>query len=72
MNEKPCILIPIPLKFVAKGLIDTMSVFVQMVPNKQEAIIWINDGLFYWHVYVTEPYWLVAEQGHPVLQLLHR
>ena len=37
------------MKFVPVGLINNITALVQVILN--QAIVWTNDGLFYWHMY---------------------
>ena len=56
LNENAWISIKISLKFVPKGPVNNIPSSVQiMAPIKRQAIIWTNDGLVYWHIYVTWP-----------------
>ena len=47
------ILIQIWLKFVPDGPIDKPSLFVHMMANRWQNIIWINDDLIYCNVYAS-------------------
>ena len=47
MNEKFCILTQISLKFVLKGPIDNNP---ELVPNRQQTIIWTNADPIHWHI----------------------
>ena len=47
-----CIFIQIPLKFVHEGQI-IVGLDKGLVPNRQQAIIWNNDGIVYWHIYAS-------------------
>ena len=56
LNENIWILIKISLKFVPKGPINNIPALFQinsLAPIRQQAIIWTNDGLVYWHIYAS-------------------
>ena len=59
LNENAWISINISLKFVPKGPIDNISSLVKIMAwrltyhnTKRQAIVWNNDGLVYWRVYM--------------------
>ena len=52
-----CISIKISQKFVPNGPCNNIPSFVQITWS-QSAIIWTNDGLGYWRIYVTWPQWV--------------
>ena len=67
LNENCCILIELSLKFVTKCSIHKICSIGSdngMAPIRRQAIIWINDGLVYWHIYVTRPQWVNVEEAH--------
>ena len=39
------------MKYVRYDLIDNTVALLQ--PNRQQAITWSNDGMFYWRVYAS-------------------
>ena len=44
------------LRFVPKGPVDNFFSIGSgngLAQNKWQAIIWTNDGLFYWHIYAS-------------------
>ena len=55
LNKSVWILINIPLKFIPKDPIDNIPalVWIILVPNRRQAIIWTNGGLVYWRIYVS-------------------
>ena len=46
-----CISIEISLKFISRELTDNKTTDNGLVPNRRQAIIWTNAGLFYWRIY---------------------
>ena len=65
LYENCCLLIHISLKFVIPSIqlttIQYKGLCNGLAPNRQQAIIWTNDGLCYWHIYiwVTWPQWVI-------------
>ena len=53
LNENVWFFIKISLKFVPKGPVNNIPALVQMAPIRRQAIIWANDGLAYWCIYVS-------------------
>ena len=67
---KICILIQIPLNFVPNSPINNITSSIQTMAWRQTGdIIWIHDGLVYWHIYIyiTEHRWV---KSHSVKDFL--
>ena len=56
MDEKFCVSIPIPWKFVPKGPIDNEATLVQIMawaPYRRQAITLTNADPVHWHIYTS-------------------
>ena len=65
-NKNCHILIPLSLKLFSKAPINHIFSDNGLAPNRQQAIIWTNDGRVYWCIYVSPDlnWLLIVHRGH--------